>query len=106
MAKDVIVRGDLIEYLDTQRCEACQRRGRDCIMKMGAETCLLCSDTGRPCNFDRSVRLRGPAHRFTWDVLLGKKNIIDLERNSLLNSEGYASSIKRRCRLPLLSDWS
>ena len=79
MAENVILRGDLIEYRNEQRCEACQYRSRDCIMRMGAETCLLCSDTGRTCIFERAVRLRGPAIRFPWDLILTRKTIINLD---------------------------
>lgn len=82
MADDVIVRDDLIEFKNTQRCETCQTRDRDCIMRMGAAACLLCADTERPCIFDRIVRLRGSATRLPRDVLLAKQHDLDLNRHS------------------------
>ena len=81
MADDVIVCGDLIEYRNAQRCEACQSRGRDCIMRRGWETCLLCSDTRRPYIFERVVRLRGPTTQFPPDLILARKTLINLDKD-------------------------
>ncbi|KAL8947121.1 MAG: hypothetical protein Q9222_006566 [Ikaeria aurantiellina] len=77
MAEDVVVRGDLIEFLGSRRCEACQNRARDCIIKVGADTCLLCSDAERPCIFERAVLVRAPARHFTWKALLGQEDPVD-----------------------------
>ena len=38
MADNVIVHGNLIEYVNTQRRLACQTENRDCIMRLGAST--------------------------------------------------------------------
>ena len=70
MAENVVIRGDLIEFKSTSRCEECQNRNRDCIMKMNADACLLCSDSGRTCVFERTVRIRGSAAELSKDVLL------------------------------------
>lgn len=80
MAEDVIVRDDLIEFKNTQRCVTCQTRNRDCIMRMGADACLLCADTGPPCVFERIVRLRGLATEFPRDLLLAIDSDFDLKK--------------------------
>ena len=79
MAEDVIIRGELIEYLGNKKCKACESRDRDCIMRKGAENCLLCSDNGRSCIFERDVRLRGRANLFSWAILLGEERLIESE---------------------------
>ena len=81
MAEGVIVRGDLIEFLNEYRCLSCQERKSDCIMKMNAERCLLCSDATakeRVCIFERNVQLRGSAMRFSLDILLAKMDKLHL----------------------------
>ena len=78
MAADVIIQGALIEFLNEHRCKACQERSRDCILKTGAGACLLCSDNGRPCIFERSVVLRGPANCFLPDTLTARSKVIDI----------------------------
>ena len=76
---DIVVRGDIIEFLRKQRCAACQARERDCIMKRGASQCILCSDSGRFCIFERMMSVRGSADQFTWDALLAKESLLDLQ---------------------------
>lgn len=73
---DVVIRGDIVEFLNKQRCEACQRRGRECIIRFGKEACLLCLDAERPCIFERSVQVRGSAAQVTWDSLLGQGQLL------------------------------
>lgn len=74
---DVVIRGDIVEFLNKQRCEACQSRERDCIIKPGKDACLLCLDAGRPCIFERVMRVRGPATKFSWNSLLGEESFLD-----------------------------
>lgn len=79
MAEDVIIRDDLVEFQNTQRCTICQLRDRDCLMRKGAGACLLCTDAGRHCVFERTVRLCGPANRLPEDVLLNEKAVVHLD---------------------------
>ena len=71
-----------VEFRDKDKCEACQSRERDCIMKPGTDACLLCSDAGRPCIFERLMRVRGPASKFAWASLLAKEGLLDLDTPS------------------------
>lgn len=90
MVDDVIVHGDLIEFLNFKRCEACQTRNRKCIIKHGDEACLICTDAERVCVFERRIRLRGPAHRFTWDSLLAKEPLIQVPEKHASTWNRYA----------------
>ena len=62
----------LVEFFHHQKCEACQLRHRDCVIKSTADKCLLCADAERECTFERLVYvpLRGPPNRFSRAVLL------------------------------------
>lgn len=83
---DIVIRGDIVEFLNRQRCGSCQSRGRDCLIKRGQDACLLCSDAGRPCTFDRLVRVQGPVSIFTWDSLLGKESLAVAHASSSINN--------------------
>ena len=76
---DVVFHGDLIEFREQQRCEACAARNRKCIIQHGEESCMLCNDAGRACIFERNVRFRGPAHQFRWDTLVAVGSVFDAE---------------------------
>ena len=81
MAEDVILRGDLVEYLNAKRCEACQEGNRKCIMETGTDVCLLCSDSGRSCMFERPLRVRGPAKFIPADLMSGRTDRWDIKSN-------------------------
>lgn len=82
MDVDVAIRGDIVEFLNKQRCEACQSRERDCIIRFGKDACLLCSDAEEPCVFERLMRVRGPAAKFSWGSLLGEESLLGVADGS------------------------
>ena len=83
MAEDVIIRGNLVDFLGNQKCEACQERGRDCIMREGAEACLLCLDSGKACIFQRIVQIRGPPKLFKRGYLIADDGIVELDQHPI-----------------------
>lgn len=91
MAQSVIVRGDLVEFLGSKRCEACQTRDRDCIMRLGADGCLLCSDSRSPCIFVRQVQVRGPASKFSQTDLLAERGPAEPINMEASATEEYAA---------------
>ena len=74
-SEDVKVHGDLIEFLDTQRCEICQTNNRKCIINRGDRSCLICGGLNLSCIFERRMRLRGSVNDFKWDTLLAKESL-------------------------------
>ena len=78
-SKEVVFHGDLIEFREQQRCEACATRNKKCIIQHGEESCMLCNDADRPCIFERKIRLRGSALRSHWDALVTVGSVFDVD---------------------------
>ena len=77
---DVKIYGDLIEFRAQRSCEACIARNRRCLWQHGEQSCELCRDADRECIFERKVRVRGPPHKFWWDVLVDLEPTLDADK--------------------------
>lgn len=64
------------EFNDEARCIPCQRLGRACHVKEGAESCIQCSitSTAHDCFFLRKVLRQERLNGFTWAELTGYQN--------------------------------
>ena len=72
-SKNVVYHGDLVEFLDDYRCEACADGQRKCIMQQHDLSCMLCSDAERLCLFTRTIRMSGLPDEFSWDALISDR---------------------------------
>lgn len=76
MAEDMILHGgNLTEFLESKRCEACNEKGRECIIKREADACFACSLTKKSRIFKRRALLRGSPKSFTHDLLRSKEDL-------------------------------
>lgn len=89
MAADVRLHGDMVEFLLSQRCEACRQRDGKCLIQQRDERCLLCADADRPCIFTRTIVVTGARTGFEWDVLLGGELVASVNQDHRAMA-GYA----------------
>ena len=70
MAGEVIIQGDLVEFLTSKRCRPCLEGDRKCVINQEDTCCMFCSGAKRPCTFERRVLLSGPRASLGWSALV------------------------------------
>ena len=88
MARDLKIEGNIVYFLGSSRCQACQWGNNKCLVQRGEERCFLCSEIKRECVYERSITVRGPHHSFGWNTLLLRPDTIPLSWKDL-DSDSY-----------------
>ena len=74
MAEDVLLHGDFAEFKLDFRCEACQNRNFECILKIKGDRCIACVGGACKCIFIRTSTKKAPRTSFSWNQLIGRKD--------------------------------
>ena len=64
--------GGSIRFLETSRCENCQKGNSKCLVQEADDRCVSCESSGSECIFVRSIALVGPKSAFQWNDFLGQ----------------------------------
>lgn len=77
--KNVRMQGNITEFLNEKKCEACQSSpGRKCLIQEDDDKCVSCTGAGQECIFRRPVIASGSPTSFKWSSLL-ELSVMNLE---------------------------